>query len=74
MDFSQALNYAKAGSRIARSGWNGKGLYVELQKTDENSKMGHPYLYIKTVEDKLVPWTPSQTDLLANDWSAPIKQ
>ena len=30
--------------------------------------MGLPYLYIKTVDGKLVPWLASQTDLLAEDW------
>jgi len=34
MDFSDALNYAKSGlcHHISRSGWNGKGMYVVLQK------------------------------------------
>lgn len=32
MDFSDALRCAKQGSRIARSGWNGKGMWVVLQE------------------------------------------
>lgn len=32
MDFSEALKACKAGSKIARSGWNGKGMFVVLQK------------------------------------------
>jgi hypothetical protein len=32
MDFSDALKNAKIGCRISRSGWNGKGMYVVLQK------------------------------------------
>lgn len=31
MNYSQALNKARDGYRIARSGWNGKGMYVALQ-------------------------------------------
>jgi hypothetical protein len=27
-----------------------------------------PYLMMKTVDDDLVPWVASQTDLLASDW------
>ena len=31
MDFSQALAQVKSGGRIARAGWNGKGMFVVLQ-------------------------------------------
>ena len=31
MDFSEALIMVRAGSRISRSGWNGKGMYVVYQ-------------------------------------------
>lgn len=32
MDFSEALTLLKEGSRLARDGWNGKGMYVVRQK------------------------------------------
>lgn len=56
------------GHRVARSGWNGTNMYLELQIPDANSKMTLPYVYIKTVQGHLVPWICSQTDLLATDW------
>lgn len=56
------------GERVQRAGWNGKGMYLELQVPDANSKMSLPYVYMKTADDKLVPWLCSQTDLLAVDW------
>lgn len=56
------------GSRVARQGWNGKNMYLELQIPDANSKMSLPYVYMKTADNKLVPWLCSQTDLLAVDW------
>lgn len=31
MDFSDALRAVKAGTRIARAGWNGKGMWVVKQ-------------------------------------------
>lgn len=68
MNFGEALELAKMGTRIRRSGWNGKGMHVALQRPDANSKMGLPYLYLRTVDGKLVPWTISQTDALAEDW------
>ena len=69
MNFSEALEATKKGSRIQRAGWNGKGMYVELQRPDEHSKMSLPYLYMKTVDNNFVPWLISQTDALAEDWT-----
>ena len=68
MNFSQALELLKQGKRISRAGWNGAGQYLELQVPDENSKMKRPYIYISPVDDNLVPWVASQSDLLADDW------
>jgi hypothetical protein len=58
------------GKRTERAGWNGKDQYLELQIPDANSKMTRPYIYMRTVQGDLVPWTCSQTDLLAKDWTA----
>ena len=68
-EFTEALLHLKNGSRIERKGWNGKGMFIALQTPDEGSKMTLPYIYISTVDGKLVPWLASQTDLLADDWS-----
>ena len=67
-DFGEALKELKAGHKVTRGGWNGPGQYLELQVPDENSKMTLPYIYISTVKGDLVPWLPSQTDMLADDW------
>lgn len=73
-DFSEALRRLKAGSKICRNGWNGKGLWLELQCPDANSKMTLPYVFINYPSDAFntpgarVPWLASQTDLLADDW------
>lgn len=68
MDFGRAIESLKDGDKVHRSGWNGKGMYLELQTPDANSKMTLPYIYMKTADDNLVPWLASQTDILANDW------
>jgi hypothetical protein len=57
-----------AGKRFCRRGWNGKGMWIELQRPDEHSKMTLPYVFMRTSDGNLVPWLCSQTDLLANDW------
>ncbi len=68
MNFGQAIDALKAGKKVARSGWNGKGMWLALQIPDANSKMSLPYIYMKTADDHLVPWLASQTDVLAEDW------
>lgn len=67
-DIGWAKLMLQTGKRVRREGWNGKGMYLELQTPDENSKMTLPYVYMKTADDNLVPWLCSQTDLLAEDW------
>lgn len=66
--FSRAIEVLKEGGRVARTGWNGKGMWLELQVPDEHSKMTLPYIYMKTADDNVVPWLASQTDILAEDW------
>ena len=68
MNFGDAIYLLKAGKAVQRAGWNGKGMWVKLQVPDANSKMSLPYIYMKTADDKLVPWLASQTDVLAEDW------
>lgn len=67
--FGLALVALKGGGRVARDGWNGKGMYLELQRPDAGSKMTLPYIFMRTVQGDLVPWLASQTDLLAEDWA-----
>lgn len=68
LSFSDVIDSIKDGKRFSRKGWNGKGQYIEMQNPDINSKMTEPYLYIKIINKNLVPWTPSQTDMFADDW------
>lgn len=77
MNFGQAIETLKQGKRVKRRGWNGKGIFLELQVPDEFSKMTHPYIYIDSTGLKTdnpdapknrVPWFSSQTDMLAEDW------
>jgi hypothetical protein len=68
MNFGEALAELKAGGKVARRGWNGKGMWLEMQRPDTFSKMTLPYVFMKTVDDQRVPWLASQTDMLAEDW------
>jgi hypothetical protein len=68
MTFGEALDALRLGTRVSRSGWNGKGMWVQLQVPDSMSKMSLPYIYMRTVGGDNVPWVASHTDLLASDW------
>jgi hypothetical protein len=66
--FGGALYALKAGQKVSREGWNGKGMWLALQTCDENSKMGQSYVYMSDVAGKLFPWNPNNLDMLAEDW------
>ena len=79
MNFGQAIELLKQGKRIARKGWNGKGmflLYVPSEKWGIIDKIGLgipkgnllSWIGMKTADGKFVPWLASQTDILAEDW------
>ena len=63
-----AVSQLKAGHGVRRAGWNGKGMWLKLQKPDESSKMTEPFVYMYTAQGGLIPWLCSQADLLAEDW------
>lgn len=69
MNFGEAIEELKSGHTVCRSGWNGKGMWLGLMRPDVRSDMHLPYIFMSTVDGKLVPWLASQTDMLAEDWS-----
>lgn len=68
-NFEWALSRLKQWALMTREWWNWKNQYVWLQVPNPKSKMTHPYLYIKTVQGDVVPWSPSYTDLFSEDWA-----
>lgn len=83
MDFSNALLEIKAGKRVQRAGWNGKGMFIFLVsgstfKVNRPPLLGiypegttinyHSHIDMKTADGMVVPWLASQTDVLADDW------
>lgn len=74
--FGTALEALKCGRKVTRHGWNGKGMWLELQRPDRNSKMTLPYVFLCYPTEQIsptpgarVPWLASQTDMLAEDWA-----
>ena len=83
LTFSEALVELKAGNKVCRSGWNGKGMFLFLVpgsifKVNRPPLLGiypdgteinyHAHIDMKTADNKVVPWLCSQTDMLAEDW------
>lgn len=70
MDFGDAIRALKSSThaRVARKGWNGKGMWLGLVEPSIASDMELPYVYMKTADNKTVPWLASQTDILSEDW------
>ncbi|MES5883182.1 MW1434 family type I TA system toxin [Bacillus cereus group sp. MG21] len=83
MEFCDVLYHLKHNERrIARKGWNGKGMYLyhvpanEYPPTTPMAKKEFggknvpygAYIAMKTAQGNVVPWLASQTDLLADDW------
>ncbi|MCE5169423.1 DUF2829 domain-containing protein [Paenibacillus profundus] len=70
MNFGQAIELLKDRKRVARAGWNGKGMYLGLCEGGgwRDSHRTQDFIYMKTANDTIVPWLASQTDMLAEDW------
>lgn len=82
--FEGALTMLKAGQKLARAGWNGKGQFVYMvpaakyaaQTGAAKSHYGeeafipyNAYLALKGVDDTVSTWVPSISDVFAEDWS-----
>ena len=77
MNFGEAIQGLKQGRKVSRRGWNGRGMWLMLLEPEtkiktytlkEDTFKRLPYIYMKTADDCLEPWSPSQTDILAEDW------
>ena len=83
MPFGLAVEAVKKGKKIARAGWNGKGMFLFLVpgstfKVNRAPLLGiypegteinyHAHIDMKTADGTIVPWLASQTDVLADDW------
>ena len=69
MRFSEAQIYLHSGAAIARSGWNGKGMYISYATGVEIPGVGTlAGFYYITQGNRLNTWVPSSADLIAEDW------
>lgn len=75
--FGDAIRYLKRGLKVARKGWNGKGMYLflcfpaSIEPKAENVEIysARQSIAIRTADSSIVVgWNASQTDMLAEDW------
>ncbi len=81
--FGQAIEAMKNGFKVARKGWNGKGMFAYLVPANSypaqtgvaKSHFGEgamvpyrEYLALKTAQGDVATWAPSGSDALAEDW------
>ena len=83
MTFGLAIEALRMGERVARVGWNGKGMFLFLVPGSsfavnrapllgiysEGTVVEYcPHIDMRTADDKIVPWLASQSDVLGEDW------
>lgn len=72
MNFGQAVEELKQGKRVAREGWNGKGMWLTLIRAGNAMHQGldmQDCIGIRTAQGTMQPgWNASTPDVLAEDW------
>lgn len=83
-DFGLAIVALKQGKKVAREGWNGKGMFLFLVpgstfQVNRAPLLGiypegteiqyHAHIDMKTAQGYVVPWLASQADMLSEDWT-----
>ena len=83
LTFGMAMAAMRIGKRVARKGWNGKGMFLYFVKAFERQAcnaveqafFGEYFnvpqlaqINMKTVDGNVVAWLASQTDILSDDW------
>ena len=83
LNFGDAVHLLKKGEKLARAGWNGKGMFIYYvpaasYMAQTGAAKGYfgegamvpytAYMAIKNVNDSVSTWVPSVNDVLAEDW------
>lgn len=72
MTFGLAIEAMKKRHKVARSGWNGKGMWIVIIPSGNAMFKGFDMqdcIGMKTANDVMQPgWLASQNDILAEDW------
>jgi hypothetical protein len=81
--FGNAIANMKNGKKVARLGWNGKGMFIFLVEGSEfkvsraplnkiypegTDIIYRPHIDMKGVDGSISVWNPTNNDCLAEDW------
>ena len=76
MSFGDAIWDMGCGCKVAREGWNGKGMFLfritswgfetDVEGVDDLDT--DYFICMKTANNTLIPWFASQEDIHAEDW------
>ena len=84
INFGDVIYMLKLGKKAARTGWNGKGMFVFLVNGStfnvsrapllgifpEGTEINYrPHIDIKNVDGSISTWVPSIGDVMAEDWA-----
>ena len=82
LDFGKVLEFLKAGYKLSRAGWNGKGMYIyyvpansypaqtDIAKTEFGDLVPYgEYIAFKSVQNTIeCGWRPTTLDMFSSDW------
>jgi hypothetical protein len=83
MNFGQAIEALKEGKKVAREGWNGKGMFAyyvagsefQVNRPPLNSIFSEgklvnyrPHIDLKAADGSCGVWNPNMMDILSEDW------
>ena len=83
MNFGQAIEALEEGKKVAREGWNGKGMFAYFVNGSEfpvnraplNTVFAEgvivkyrPHIDLKAADGTCGVWNPNMMDILAKDW------
>lgn len=70
MDIGGAIKTMREGQRATRKHWNSPKIYLMLINgaINDAGQQCLDCVLLHNQDDTIVPWTCSQTDLLADDW------
>ncbi len=76
MQIGEVVKELQNGNKVARKGWNGKGMFLFFVANWEPTNITVPgagikrcqFVAMRTADGSFIPWLCSQSDLLAIDW------
>jgi len=68
LPFYKALAACIKGQKIARTGWNGRNMFISHYSVKDTDPFSNDILTITNSDNSVSPWAPSQSDQLACDW------